>query len=119
MCSTENKFKEFVKDLTQKIENASVLLTSQHHIADEMSMSYARYQINSLNEESVLKLLGNANKSTSKIKSELLTLTKNTNDNEDESGISNMEIIKKHEIFNILGGNPLAVLLVSSLISGK
>lgn len=96
-----------------------MLLTSQSEIAGETDFSYAKYNLKGLNCAALMDLLSNQNKSKDKLNSELLALWSSSMGDKTIPRSVKTSDLYGHEFFELLGGNPLCTLLVSSLISGK
>ncbi|CAI2383139.1 unnamed protein product [Moneuplotes crassus] len=110
MRHNENNFRRLVKDITQKVQNTKILLTSQKVINIETEINILAYPIIGLEDKDMHKLIIPPNKSKNQINKEFIDMCKETLkiDNPD------LDDVYKHEFFKMLNGNPLCGLLVSS-----
>lgn len=118
VASEQKHFKDFLEDVTQKLENARVMITSAAANDDFVSQGGYVYKVEKLSNKNVFDLLCKKVKSKSDLKQELYRIQKKGL-NTDELQITSMELDLEHDFFRMLNGHPLSTLLVASLRNGK
>ena len=110
MRTNESNFRRLLKDITQKVQNSKIILASQKAINIETEINIVEYPLKGLENKDMHKLIIPPNKSQAIINKEFMEMWKEEKKEEDTDKID----IYQHEFFNILNGNPLCGLLVSS-----
>ena len=111
MKKNENEFRSMLKDISEKVQNSKIILTSQTIVNVENEINFKEIRLESLSNKNMYKLILPPNKSSNDIYKEFCELLKDTNG---ASTNVTLKDIYNHELFTFLGGNPLCGLLVSS-----
>jgi len=118
LATRENHFKKFLDNLNDNIPYCSLVITSQKFTNSVFHSKFWNMEVGKLHNEDILKLLPNSQKTMGIMNQELIMLYKDTN-SYDEDNPLNRQTLWSHELFDIINGNPLCALHVSSLAIGK
>jgi hypothetical protein len=116
MLHNENLFKNLIKDILQKVPDSKVLISSQKAVNIAEELGIAQYTLKKLSNNHIFKLMCPPNKTIAEFSKEITELWEKTDCWVKENGKFN---VLTHKLFDILNGNPLWCLLVSSNAMSK
>ena len=78
MEAEATQFQQFILDLTQKIQECSVLITARDYNGTDTDIKFSKLQVPKLNPQGVVSLLSNTKKDEEKVYGELADLYSHT-----------------------------------------